>query len=193
MPSFLTAVNGYSHRLGDRVLLLVGRMSASEQYKGQDVMIQTMPHILTVCPQAQLVIVGKGDDTDRLLHLAQAQPTDVQAAIFMPGYVSDDILQRLYQQCYLFTMPSRGEGFGLVYLEAMRWAKPCLGSSVDAARCIIRNGETGVLVDNPTDAREVAEKIIDLLDDTAKAIDMGQRGRALLLNDSCFNTSNNGS
>ena len=150
-------------------------MSASEQYKGQDVMIETMPHISTAGPQAQLVIVGKGDDTDRLLHLAQAQPADVQAAIFMPGYVSDDVLQRLYQQCYLFTMPSRGEGFGWFIWKRCDGQNP-VGSSVDAAQCIIRNGETGVLVAVPSYPKEVAAAIIPLLRNPDQARIMGNNG-----------------
>jgi len=166
------AVDGKTHSLGDQVVLQVGRMAAGEQYKGQDVLIQAMPS----CPTAQLVLVGKGDDMPRLRTLAQAQSPKVQTRIFMPGYVSDDDLERLYQQCSMFAMPSRGEGFGVVYLEAMRWGKPCIASRVDAAQFIVEDGVTGILVSDPTDPQVVAKAILELLTDTEKAHRYGKAG-----------------
>jgi glycosyltransferase involved in cell wall biosynthesis len=172
-----TAVDGSAHTLGERVLLHVGRMAANEQYKGQDVLIQAMPRIAEVCPEAQLVLVGRGDDAPRLLALAQAQPAHIQRAIFMPGFVPDDVLDRLYAGCYLFAMPSRGEGFGFVYIEAMRWAKPCIGSKTDAARCVIQEGVTGLLVDDPSNPDDVADKVIALLRQPDRATQLGAAGR----------------
>jgi len=179
-PLTLEAVDGSTQRLGPHVLLHVGRMETGEQYKGQDAMIHALPLIRAQHPDVQLVLVGKGSDRARLLELAQAQPAEIRQAIFMPGYVTDEVLQQLYQHCYLFTMPSRGEGFGLVYLEAMRWAKPCLGSNQDAAQCIIRDRETGILVNNPTDAQEIAARITALLAEPERAVKMGEAGYALL-------------
>ena len=173
----MVSVGGRSDVLHSRVILHVGRMAASERYKGQDVLIEAMPLILARFPDAQLVLVGKGDDMPRLLALARRQPSWVQNRIFMPGYVSQDTLDRLYATCCLFAMPSRGEGFGLVYLEAMRWGKPCLGSRVDAAQYVIRDGETGILVDDPTSIEEIAEKIIWLFENPQMAQAMGQAGR----------------
>jgi len=173
----LSDINGANQSLGEQVILQVGRMSASEQYKGQDTLIKAMPHILTSHPKAQLVLVGRGDDAPRLKTLAQAQSAHAQSAIFMPGFVPDEALEHIYANCYLFAMPSRGEGFGLVYIEAMRWGKPCIGSRADAARCVIQDTITGLLVDDPTNPIEVAEKVITLLDQPEKAMQMGRAGR----------------
>lgn len=172
----LTNVNDAECLLGKRVILHVGRMSSTEQYKGQDVLIYGMTPILARYPDAQLVLVGHGDDAARLKNLAMAQKPSVQNAIFMPGFVQDSLLDQLYQLAYVFAMPSQGEGFGLVYLEAMRWARPCIGSRIDAAQCIIQHGETGLLSSTPGDPDEVAQLILYLFDhpDTARA--MGQAG-----------------
>ncbi|MCL4247151.1 MAG: glycosyltransferase family 4 protein [Anaerolineae bacterium] len=172
----LEAVDGSFQRLGSRVLLHVGRMSALQRHKGHDTMIRALPLIRAQFPDVQLVLAGKGSDRERLLALAHTLPEDTQRAIFMPGFVADADLQKLYRQCFLFAMPSRGEGFGLVYLEAMRWGKPCLGSNLDAAQCIIRDAETGILVDDPDDPQEAAARIIDLLKDPARADRLGQAG-----------------
>lgn len=172
----LTAVDGQERALGDRVVLLVGRMAAGEQYKGQDVLIRSLPLILERCPDVQLVLAGHGDDFPRLLALAQSLPAAGQGRIFMPGYVSADQLETLYQTCAVFAMPSRGEGFGVVYLEAMRWAKPCVASRADAAQFIVSHEQTGLLVDDPQAEQEVAAALLRLLTNPALAQAYGQAG-----------------
>ena len=141
-----------------------------------------MEAIIEQHPNAQLVLAGKGDDMPRLLDIAQNQSAAVQQAIFMPGFVSDDLLHQLYQTCYMFAMPSRGEGFGLVYLEAMRYAKPCLGSRTDASAYVIRNGETGLLAHDPSSVSDVTDKLLQILESPERAKEMGDAGYKLLCN-----------
>ena len=112
----------------------------------------------------------------RLLTLAQAQPPEVQNRIFMPGFVSDNQLEQFYETCAVFAMPSRGEGFGFVYLEAMCWAKPCVASRVDAAQYIVQHEQTGLLVEDATDPRSVAVAVAELLNNPQKAAQYGQAG-----------------
>lgn len=179
-PLIFASISGSEHQLGGSVILSVGRMASGDQYKGQDTLILALPRILAAYPDAQLVLVGKGDDSERLANLAQSLPSDAQTAIFMPGYVSDELLQSLYRQCYVFAMPSWGEGFGLVYIEAMRWGKPCLGSRVDAAQSVIRDNTTGVLVDDPQSPVEVAERLIQLFREPETATKWGRAGAELV-------------
>lgn len=179
-PLSFEAIDGQLRPLGEQVILIVGRLDPMERYKGHDQLIAAMPQVLAAHPGAQLVIVGRGDDADRLRSLALAHPPLVQARIFFTGFVNDADLNALYASCAVFAMPSRGEGFGLVYLEAMRYAKPCIGSRVDAARTVIVDEETGLLVDDPTDVAQVAETVVRLLDDPAWAAQLGQAGRARL-------------
>lgn len=176
----LSAISGASHPLGKLTILHVARMNASERYKGQDVLIQAMPEILAEHPHSQLVLVGSGDDKPRLLALAASMPEAVRQAVFFPGFVSDALLDQLYRQCAVFAMPSWGEGFGLTYIEAMARGKPCVGGRQDAAQCVIRHGQTGLLVDDPTDIHEVAEASRQLLSNPALAWEMGRAGYYLV-------------
>jgi phosphatidylinositol alpha-1,6-mannosyltransferase len=89
--------------------------------------------------------------------------------------VSDDDRRALYQHAALFAMPSRREGFGLVYLEAMASRLPCVGSVHDAAPEVIVDGETGLLVDQG-DIGGMARQIADLLTDPDRRERMGQAG-----------------
>jgi phosphatidylinositol alpha-1,6-mannosyltransferase len=76
-------------------------------------------------------------------------------------------------------MPSRNEGFGLVYLEAMAHGLPCVGSDEDAAREIIVDGETGYLV-KQSDQAALRDRLIGLLTDATLRRTLGLGGRARL-------------
>lgn len=176
----LISLDGTRHKLGGRVLLHVGRMSTLERFKGQEVLIDAFPRIHQRYPDAQLVLAGQGDDLERLRARALAFPPEIHSSIFMPGYVADDTLERLYRRCYLFAMPSLGEGFGLVYLEAMSRGKPCIGARADATPYVIREDETGLLVDDARSPEEVAEAVLWLLDHPEEAGRMGRAGYDLV-------------
>ena len=84
-------------------------------------------------------------------------------------------LHALYQKSAVFAMPSRAEGFGLVYLEAMSQRLPCIGSLDDAASEIIENGTTGFLVEQ-SDGPALANRIVRLLADKSLRGEMGAAG-----------------
>jgi len=161
--------------VGPHAVLIVGRMSQSERYKGHDQLIDAWPAVVSRVPDAQLLIVGDGDDTPRLK--AKAAQTPCAERIRFCGFVSASTLQTLYEQSALFALPSGGEGFGLVYLEAMTHRLACLGSIHDAASEIIEDGVTGQLVDQG-DVRGVSDAIATLLLDAPRRRAMGQAGHA---------------
>jgi glycosyltransferase involved in cell wall biosynthesis len=176
----LESMDGSRLRLNRRVILHVGRMSTFERFKGQEILLDAFPLIHKKYPDAQLALAGKGDDLERLRGRALSLPNEFHSSIFMPGYVADDLLERLYRSCYLFAMPSLGEGFGLVYLEAMSRGKPCIGARADATPCVIRDRETGLLVDDPRSPEEVAGTILWLFDHPDEAKQMGRAGYELV-------------
>ena len=107
-------------------ILTVGRLSADDAYKGFDTLIEALPLIRREFPAARLRIVGKGNDQPRLAALA-ARP-GAQGSVDFLGAIDDESLRAEYAACDLFALPSRKEGFGLVYLEAMIYGKPCIGA-----------------------------------------------------------------
>ncbi len=172
----LCAVDGTLQTIADRAILHVGRMEFSERYKGHAEMLAAFPLVASNHPQTQLILAGDGNDRERLLGIARQLPSALQSRIFMPGYVDQALLERLYQACFAFALPSRGEGFGLVYLEAMARGKPCIGGGMDAAGTVIQDGITGLLVADPSDPGQVALAISTLLNDPSQAMTMGQAG-----------------
>jgi phosphatidylinositol alpha-1,6-mannosyltransferase len=161
-------------RIGRGFLLIVGRMDATERYKGHDQLLETLPHVLELCPNARLVVAGDGDDRRRLEE--KAAYLGVGSAVVFAGFTSEATLAELYRRCAVFVMPSRGEGFGLVYLEAMRAARPVLAAQRTAAEEIVVHGQTGLLVD-PDDRETLSKALARLLRDVGAARRMGWAGR----------------
>jgi glycosyltransferase involved in cell wall biosynthesis len=169
----LTAVNNSTEELKDKVLLLVGRMDREEPGKGRRPLIRILPELQKYHPGVQLVFPGAGNDIDNLK--ASAREYDVDGSVFLPGYVSTEILEKLYQKSYAYVMPSRQEGFGLVYLEAMNYGLPCIGCWNDGAEEVITHRETGYLVEKNND-KALYDAVIRLLDNPRKAELMGKKG-----------------
>lgn len=125
-------------------ILTVSRLTAADNYKGVDTLIEALPLIHREYPLARLRVVGKGDDLERLRTLAAT--LNVASAVNFAGAVDDDTLRAEYETCDLFALPSRREGFGLVYLEAMNHGKPCIGARAGGAPEVI-NETVGQLVE----------------------------------------------
>lgn len=170
------AVDGSRQVLGEQLILNVGRMIKGARYKGQDTLLSAFPNIIERFPQAQLLLAGQGDDMERLVALADTYPAHLQSRIFIPGYLDNSLLDKIYQTCYMFAMPSKGEGLGLVYLEAMSRAKPCIGGNVDATPCVVKEGVTGLLIDDPSSPDQLSDKIIWMLEHADEAKEMGLAG-----------------
>jgi phosphatidylinositol alpha-1,6-mannosyltransferase len=155
-------------------VLTVARMASTERYKGHDQLIEALPDLLRDVPDARLVFVGTGDDVERLRGKAQA--AGVGERVTFPGFLSDTALRQAYAEAAVFAMPSRGEGFGLTYLEAMSTGLPCIGSVHDAAPEIIEDGVTGFLVDQQNKA-QLVDRLRLLLTDPSRRKAMGGLGR----------------
>ena len=174
----LKLVSGVEKIVGRRAILCVGRLWSNQRHKGQDALIKAMPMVLKNVPEAQLILAGGGDLHEEYAALAHAN--NVEDSVFITGFVSDEKLARLYKACYLFAMPSKGEGFGLVYLEAMNWSKPCIGGKLDAARDVIVDNETGILLDEPHNPVQIADAVKFLFENPEHAEEMGRAGKQRL-------------
>ena len=78
------------------------------------------------------------------------------------GYVPESEKADHYRLADAFIMPSRGEGFGFVFLEAMACGIPVLASKVDGSREAVRNGSLGMMV-SPADPKEIKEAVLATL------------------------------
>lgn len=155
-------------------VLIVGRIDAAENYKGHDALIAAWPTVVAAVPDARLVIAGGGSGVPALRNLAAA--STVAVSIDIRGFVADHDLADLWRDASVFAMPSRGEGFGLVYVEAMRQGVPVIASIHDGAREVNVDGETGFNVDLDQPG-QLAERLIALLSDPTLRCRMGEAGQ----------------
>jgi len=138
------------------VILSVTRLDSRERYKGIDHLIAALPAVRQAVPDARLRVIGGGDDLARLKQ--QAEQVAPGGAVEFAGPVDDAALRAAYRACTLFALPSRGEGFGIVFLEAMAHGKPCLGARAGAIPEIIDEA-SGVLVDYG-DVTQIAAQLV---------------------------------
>jgi len=167
-----------------RVILSVGRWLAEERYKGMDTLILAMPRLLLRWPDLQLVIVGSGDDLAWLEHIAR--DSGVQRHVHFLTGLSYGEISACYEAAEVFALPSRGEGFGFVYLEAMAHGKPVIGGAHGGAPEVIQDGVTGYLVQHG-DPVQLATSIDALLSSPEAARRMGEAGRQRVEKEFRFN------
>jgi phosphatidylinositol alpha-1,6-mannosyltransferase len=154
-------------------ILMVGRMSkaeyymgfrdATDLYKGFKQLILAVGQLSRQVPGARLWIVGDGDARPDLEQwIAGRSERDF---VDFLGRVSDKRLEQLYQASDVFALPSEGEGFGLVFVEAMAHGLPCVCVNAGAAPEVVHDGETG-LVARPRDVADLADKLLVLAKNT---------------------------
>ena len=166
-----------------RVVLTVGRWLATERYKGMDTLMTALPRLLLRWPELQLVFIGSGDDRPWLEDIARESGVG-RHVHFLTGLTYGE-LSACYAACEIFALPSRGEGFGFVYLEAMARGKPVIGGAHGGAPEVIQDGVTGYVVPHG-DPVQLATSIDTLLSNPELARQMGARGRERVHNEFRF-------
>ncbi|RYG81821.1 glycosyltransferase, partial [bacterium] len=103
---------------GKRVILTLGRLASHDRYKGFDEVLEVLPRILRDVPEAVYLVAGDGPDRARLE--AKAKMLEVAHAVRFTGRVEEHEKADTYRCADVFALPSRGEGFGIVLLDAAR-------------------------------------------------------------------------
>lgn len=143
-----------------KVILTLARLDARERYKGIDEILQILPSLLQQERSLCYLIAGDGNDQDRLV--AKAKQLGVADHVVFAGYVPEAEKADLLRLADVFAMPGRGEGFGIVYLEAMACGVPVVGSQLDGSRDALKNGRLGQLV-NPDDPYSLQDGLLQAL------------------------------
>jgi phosphatidylinositol alpha-1,6-mannosyltransferase len=158
---------------GPPLVLVLGRLEPGRD-KGHQALIDAWPTVVGAVPDARLLIVGTGPDLARIRGLATQSPA--AARIEVGGFVPDSEMTDVWARTTVFAMPSRGEGFGLVYVEAMRQGIPVIASVHDAAPEINLDGETGYNIDLQRRG-DLADRLVLLLRDRDLAARLGVAGQ----------------
>jgi phosphatidylinositol alpha-1,6-mannosyltransferase len=178
-PTFLLLADSptalsLSHRLPrGQIILTVGRWSASERYKGADELIRAVAQLRPAFPGLNLVAVGGGDDLPRLRMLA-SEVGVADRVHFLDGLSREEVAA-CYARSDIFALPSTGEGFGMVFLEAMAFGKPVVAAASGGSTDLIQDGANGLLVP-PHDVEQLAHALERLLKDESLRSRLGRCG-----------------
>ena len=145
---------------GKRVLFTFGRLVSAERAKGMDEVMQSLPGLLWDNPDLVYLIGGGGPDRPRLE--AKAKSLDIADRVIFAGRIAEEEKVAHYRISDAYVMPSRGEGFGIVILEALGCGIPALASRKDGGREALLDGKLGLLVD-PDDPASVSAGIREVL------------------------------
>jgi phosphatidylinositol alpha-1,6-mannosyltransferase len=166
--------------LDKKVVLTVGRLQAR---KGQDMMIRALPAVKKDIPNILYAVVGDGDCLTMLQNLAAE--LGVEDNVQFLREITDQQMIQCYQQCDLFILPNRTigndiEGFGMVLVEAQSCGKPVIAGDSGGTSETLIEGQTGFIID-ATREHNIVATVVELLTDNQKLKDMGDKGRAHIL------------
>ncbi|HYF52419.1 MAG TPA: glycosyltransferase family 4 protein [Planctomycetota bacterium] len=160
------------------IVLCLGRL---ERRKGSATLLQAVPEIVKHCADVQIIFAGKdrshapGNVTHQE-YFAKNFPSSLQRNVVFNGFTSDADLRDLFQRADVLVAPSLYESFGLIFIEAMRWSVPVIGTRVGGIPEIITDGVDGVLVP-PASPPHLAEAIVRVLSDEPLRLRLAHNGR----------------
>lgn len=163
--------------VGAPVVLTLSRLSSGEE-KGQHRVLAAMPEVLKKYPNAKYIVAGPGND-ERMDQVLSEHP-GLEHSFIRMGPVSELQKLELYNLCDVFILPSKNEGFGIVFIEALACGAQVIASDAYGCREGLRGGELGGLVD-PDDSLSISREILNALH---RAFAGDEQQRTLLREDS---------
>jgi len=146
-----------------QVLLTVSRMVDTEQYKGYDRVLESLPALIPQYPNLRYLLVGKYDHTEKSRLDAIIHKLGLEDRVIFTGFVPDAEMALHFKLADLFIMPSEKEGFGIVFIEAMFYGLPVIAGNKDGSVDALCNGELGIII-NPDNLAEISHAIKMVLD-----------------------------
>lgn len=147
---------------GRPVILSLARLSTTE-YKGQDRVLRSLPMVLEQVPDAIYLVVGGG--TDERVNAVLRENPEIRRSVVFAGAAADDQRVDYYNLADVYALPSKFEGFGIVFIEALACGVPVVASDGYGCREGLLNGELGLLVP-PDDVPAIAKAIVAILKKT---------------------------
>lgn len=147
----------------DPILFTLTRLASTEQYKGHDQVIKLIGKLKGKFPGLRYVLAGQYDHKEeiRIQKLISVHKVDEQ--VILPGFIDEHELTDYFLLADLFVLPSKKEGFGIVFIEALACGLPVICGNLDGSIDAIWNGELGKAI-NPDDLDELENAITRYLE-----------------------------
>ncbi len=154
----------YGFGTRDKIIMSLTRISSRERYKGYDRVVQAMALLKEKHPDIKYLVAGKFDEVEKASLDNLVQQLGLQNQLVMPGYIEDNELEDHFALSDIYVMPSRKEGFGIVFIEAMFYGLPVIAGNADGTVDALLHGELGQLV-APDNIQQIANAIDRVLCD----------------------------
>lgn len=148
----------YGLKNNDKVLMTLTRLDANERYKGYDQVIKSLDTLRDKLPELKYLIIGKYDTIEKQRLDKLIELCNLKDKVIFAGFIPDDEIADHYNLTDFYIMPSYGEGFGIVFIEAMYYHKPVIAGNADGSSDALLNGRLGILV-NPHSEEDITNAI----------------------------------
>jgi glycosyltransferase involved in cell wall biosynthesis len=144
----------YGLKQDQKILFTLTRLNSDEGYKGYDKVIRALPALTKNGHQYKYIIGGKADAKESATVESLIASLGLQKEVLLAGYIPDSEVTDHYLLADVFVMPSKAEGFGIVYLEAMACGVPVIAGNKDGSTEAVQFGKLGTLID-PDSVQEI--------------------------------------
>lgn len=159
-PKPIYLIKRHNLKGNNKIILTVARLKRTEEYKGYYKILDVLPDIVKKIPEIKYILVGSGDDLENIQRYIEKK--NLKKIVILTGYIPDNELPDYYNLCDIFIMPSKKEGFGIVFLEALACGKPVIAGNKDGSADVALGGDIGILID-PDNLEEIKKAIISVL------------------------------
>lgn len=129
------------------ILFSLTRLASTEQYKGYDHVISVLGSLKSKFPQIKYLLSGKYDDQEYIRIKKLIETYGVSEHVILTGFIDEAELTEHFLLADLFALPSKKEGFGIVFIEALACGLPVICGNADGSIDAVRNGELGEAID----------------------------------------------
>ncbi|MFI5452393.1 glycosyltransferase family 4 protein [Pedobacter sp. UC225_61] len=153
----------YGLNANQKILMSLSRVVSSEKYKGYDNTISILPELIKKYPEVVYLIAGKSDEEEKSRLEKLIAKHQIASHIKLIGFIDEAEITDHFLLSDIFVMPSKKEGFGIVFIEAMASGLYVVAGNKDGSVDALKNGELGKLV-NPDDSNEIEKTLDELLE-----------------------------
>ncbi len=161
----LSLLKRYSLKPEQPILYTLTRLSSHEIYKGYDKVIESLPELLKHYPNLHYLIAGSADEAEKIRLINLIDKLDLRNNVTLAGFIPEEEFINHFKLADVFIMPSRKEGFGIVFIEAAACGCKIIAGNQDGSPQALLNGKLGDLVD-PENITAIQKAICKLLNDT---------------------------
>ena len=159
-PEYL--LKRYNLTKADQIVFTLTRMAYTEQYKGYEQVIKAISILKADYPSIKYVLAGKYDDKEELRVRKLISDFEVTNHVILTGFINETELTDYFLLADMFVLPSKKEGFGIVFIEALACGLPVISGNADGSNDAIRNGELGRSI-NADDLNELKMAMVEYL------------------------------